>query len=133
MFVRTVASVSPWMGAVELAWEPDWDEATVRQLVDELDGVERTTLVLTGPDDAHLAVGGSAAAGLVVYVDYDGDVFVLAAGPDSDELLPLVVGEGQVQEYPLRYVVAPDVAVRAAWHFALTGDLDDAVEWHTQG
>ncbi|RKS75402.1 immunity protein Imm1 of predicted polymorphic toxin system [Motilibacter peucedani] len=128
LFVRTIASDSPWAGAVELPWEPDWDDATLAALVEELDGVERTALVLTGPDNAHLAIGGSALAGLIVYVSYDEEQFALAGGSDDEGTRPVVAG-GTVQDYPLRYVIEPAVAVQAAWTFVQYGELDDTWEW----
>lgn len=127
MFVTTVASDHPW-GAEELAWEPDWDDATLAALVAELNGVEHTAVVLTGPGDAHLAIGGSVLAGLVVYVSYDGETFVLAAGPDGEGSRPVVAG-GTVQDYPQRYLVDAPTVVRAAWTFAQTGELEHAYEW----
>lgn len=128
MFVTSVASDHPWGGAVELPWEPDWDEATLARLVDELDGVDRTALVLVGPDDVSLSIGGSVAGGLVVYVEVDGETFALAGGTDERGSRGIVAG-GTYQEYPLRYVLEPPVAVQAAWTFVQTGELDDGLTW----
>jgi Immunity protein Imm1 len=127
MYVYTIATDSP-AGSVEVPWEPDWDDATLTALVEQLDGVERTALVLEGPHDTHLAVGGSAAAGVVVYVSYDGETVALAAGSDEPGCRTVVAG-GTVVDYPLRYVVDVPVAVQAAWHFARTGKLDPDLRW----
>ena len=128
MFVRTIASDAPWGAAVELPWEDDWDEGTLRHLVEELDGVDRTALVLTGSEESQLAIGGSALAGLVVYASYDGDAFSLV-GASTEEGTREVVAGGTLAAYPMRYIVAPEQAVRAAWRFARDGQLEESLSW----
>ncbi|NHC15234.1 Imm1 family immunity protein [Motilibacter deserti] len=130
MFVTSVASAIRG-SAVEREWEPDWDEGTVRQLVEALDGIDTTAVVFAGPDEAHLAVGGSAYAGLVVYVSYAGGEAYSLADPAAPEGTATVVTAGTPGDYELRYVVGPDAAVQAAWRFVRHGDLDDALEWET--
>ena len=132
MYVTTVASDHPWAGAVELAWEDDWDEFTLGRLVEELDGVERTALVFSGPTGDHLAIGGSTDAGLIVYVSYDDVTFALAEGRAVQGSLEVVAG-GTLQDYPMRYVLEPEIAVRAAWEFIRTGELDEGLTWERTG
>jgi hypothetical protein len=102
---------------------------TIRERIEELDGVDRT-LVTIGRDEAHLAVGGGAASGFVVYATYDNDIFHQLADEEAsaDDSVTIVAG-GQAGEYPRQQVVTMDAALRAAETFATAGELAPDLTW----
>lgn len=124
-----------------------WDEGLVEReattsevdaalrLVDALDGRERT-LVTIYRDGGHIAVGGSAVAGLVVYVTFDGQSFhqlrsgVSSAPADDDDEVAVVAG-GQAGNYRRRFVLDAGAAKAATSSFILEGGLDPGQVWET--
>jgi hypothetical protein len=119
-----------------------WDDATegemeeslsdtmpIRDRILALDGDARTLVILYGKD-AHLAVGGDCATGLVVYATFDNQVFhQLSTGEEDGEQEVTVVAGGQPGQYPARHVVQVDDAVAAAQAFAADGRLLDCLVW----
>jgi hypothetical protein len=107
----------------------DWD--VISDLIDSLDGEDRTHVSL-GEPEAHLVCGGSASGGLVLYVQLDGEIHQLlsstAAGQETVEL----VAAGQPGDYPARFVVGLEPALRAARTFVEDSTLEPSVEWELQ-
>ena len=90
------------------------DVAQVQTRIAALDGRSRTLVTAFG-GDAHLAVGGDAASGLVVYATFDNEVFhQIAISRDGDDREIVVVAGGQPGRYAAKNVVSLDVALLAA-------------------
>lgn len=107
---------------------PTW--ADIRAKIAELDGTDRT-LVTIYRGDSHLAVGGSAASGLVVYCTHDNEVFwQLLAENDLDTPVDVVAG-GQVGTYPLRNIVGLNDALIAAKEFSEHGRITPVLRWES--
>lgn len=105
----------------------DW--ATVSGLLESLDGKDRTHVSI-GDADAHLVCGGSATAGLVLYVGLDGESHQLLSAEPMSRLGSLeVVAAGQPGDYPARFVVDLAGARRAARAFVEEAALESSVEW----
>jgi hypothetical protein len=102
----------------------------VKEAVRRLEGAERTLVTLQGPGTSHLAVGGSAATGMVVYATFDNDTFYQLTNPEAreDEIVEVVAG-GQTGDYPARMVVGLSVAFQAAEEFAEGGVLSSQLAW----
>ncbi|MEV8373386.1 Imm1 family immunity protein [Kribbella sp. NPDC056861] len=107
---------------------PTWAEVDER--LRALNGYDRTILTLTR-GDAHLAVGGDAASGLVLYVDLGGEDFRNLIGPRTDKCLVEIVAGGQPGNYQSRQVVSVEQALAAARVFWEAGKLDPAQTWET--
>lgn len=103
--------------------------ADLEERIRQLDGSGRTIVMLEG-EGGYLAVGGSAADGLVVYADLgDGDFWsARSPGTDSTETVVVVAG-GQPGDYEARLVTTPEVAMTAATTFLASGTLSDAIGW----
>ena len=102
----------------------------IADLLVQLDGKYRTLLMIYGPGDAHLAVGGDATTGVVVYATFDNLVFyqLVAPSDSSTDSVELVAG-GQPGMYARRYVVPIEAAAGAAEAFALRGELTADWDW----
>lgn len=107
------------------------DLSKVLRQVDELDGHERT-LVTVYRGDAHAAVGGSAATGLVLYVTMDGTTFhqLRSDQPASHDEVTVMAG-GQAGGYARRLVVDAAAAKAALSPFIEQGKLDTSQSWET--
>lgn len=119
-----------------LTWDEGYDQrelpspgpSDVESRIQGLNGVDRT-LVTVYRDESHLAVGGSADDGLVVYCTFDNEVFWQLLGEtDSDEPIQVVAG-GQAGSYPARHVVTLAAALTAANEFSRTGTRDAGLRW----
>lgn len=108
---------------------PTPDEVAVRLAA--LNGADRT-LVTIYRDDAHLAVGGSATSGLVVYCTDDNEVFwqLMSDAPATESVT--VVAGGQSAGYPANHVTSLDDAIAAAKKFLETGGRADFLRWEAQ-
>lgn len=108
------------------------DPAEALARVDVLDGSDRT-LVTVFREAAHMAIGGSAESGLVVYATFDGAAFhqLVCGKPTgaSDELEAMVMAGGQVGAYPDRQVVDAAAAKSALQVFIDKGELDRQQLW----
>lgn len=115
-------------GLAERQLETD-DLAEVLRRVDELDGRDRT-LVTVYRGEAHAAVGGSEATGLVLYVTFDGSSFLqLKSDRSSADDEVTVTAGGQASRYPRRLVVNPAAAKAALVSFVEHGSLDPDQSW----
>jgi hypothetical protein len=105
------------------------DDALVRERILQLDGANRSLIMLYG-GDRHLAVGGDSDGGLVVYATLDGETFhsLTRDGADGDPPVTVVAG-GQPGDYPANQVVSADAAISAAQEFARSGELADELTW----
>lgn len=126
---RVFADLLVWddaeQGEIE---EPLSSGAQIRDRIRALDGESRTLVTLYGPD-AHLAVGGDQATGLVVYATFDNQVFhQLTTGAAGDHELTVVAG-GQPGNYPAHHVVGFADALTAATEFADHGRLAESLRW----
>lgn len=102
----------------------------VEQLIQRLDGSRHTLVVLAHNGEAHVAVGGDARVGLIVYCTEDNDQFrnLLSATPEDTTAVQLVAG-GQLGDYERRFVVSASVACQAAVEYAESGHLAKHLAW----
>lgn len=116
------------MSDVLLAWDDGYGEREMAQASPEdvtacvgaLNGVSKT-LVTIYRGDGHLAVGGAATTGTIVYCTLDNEVFwQLVGDPDAEGAVAVCAG-GQEGEYPSRFLVPVERAIEAANEFAATG------------
>src|SRR6266567_2557184 len=108
------------------------DENLIRVALESLDGQRRTLVMLRNDGDANLAVGGGESGKYVVYGTFDNRSFqILTRNVDSDSMITVNAG-GQAGEYPERWVVGIDDAMKAALSFALNGILDPSLIWQTR-
>lgn len=124
------------MSDVVLAWDEGHEEREIVQpssdevvaCIQALDGVSRT-LVTVYRGEGHLAVGGAANSGTVVYGTPDNEVFWQLVGAPSAQGVVTVMAGGQEGEYEARFLVAIESAVEAAVEFADSGDLAGNQGW----
>lgn len=129
------------MFADTLAWdstkENDVEEtlselAQAEERITALNGQTRT-LVTIYAGEAHLAVGGDASTGLVVYATFDGETFYQAVTSlkvaDGEAL---VVAGKQPGRHSVKNVVSLHEAILAATSFARDGLLDSNLTWSGQ-
>jgi hypothetical protein len=121
-----------------LAWSDGYEERTtdapttaeVESRIKALDGIDHS-LVTVYRDGAHLAVGGSAAHGLVVYCTDDNEEFwQLVSGGDPDTSVQVVAG-GQSGSYPASHVASLGDALVAATEFLASGGRASQLRWST--
>ena len=119
-----------------LAWSDGSDERTndapttaeVESRIKALDGIDHS-LVTVYRDGAHLAVGGSAAHGLVVYCTADNEEFWhLVSDRDPDTSVEVVAG-GQPGSYPASRVASLRDALVAAREFLASGGRASQLSW----
>lgn len=106
-----------------------WDD--IGELIGSLDGRERTHVSLGDPE-THLVCGGCATDGLVLYVGLRGEIHHLVSGTASGEQTVELVAAGQPGEYPSRFVVDLETALRAARTFVDHASLESSLEWEQQ-
>ena len=137
-----------WFGLAEarcydhdtlLTWDEGYTEhkvavptlAEVEARIAGLNGRDRT-LVTVYCGDAHIAVGGSAASGLVVYCTDDNESFwQLISDGDAAEGVTVVAG-GQSACYPANQVTMLDDAKTAAREFLQSGGRADSLRWEAK-
>ncbi|HCT78196.1 MAG TPA: hypothetical protein DGG94_01535 [Micromonosporaceae bacterium] len=102
----------------------------VEDLINKLDGEKHTLVTLTPGGEEHMAIGGDARVGLIVYETPDNLSFnnLLSSEPDSHETVSLVIG-GQPGEYQRRYLVDARQAIAAAKEYAIAGTLPPELPW----
>jgi len=131
MFVERLTT-DDWTGAINHGKEilspgPETIEAAIRAL----DGERRTLVVLQGPGNCHLAVGGGEGGEFIVYSTNDNESYLLAinpAMPDKSATISLRAG-GQEGDFPVRQVIGLAESLAAAKTFAATGGPDESVTW----
>jgi hypothetical protein len=107
----------------------DADERTLERLINRLDGKRFTLVILRGPGEDQLAIGGGLEGRYVMYQTRDNETFWEPSRESApDERVVLVVG-GQTGEYPARQVVGSQEAIAAATEYARKGSLTTAVRW----
>lgn len=110
-------------------------DPTLNDLVESisaLDGQVRTLVSLYEANGlGHMAIGGSAVSGLVVYVTFDNMVFWQLTRPGEPEVGPHVevVAGGQAGWYTARHVVDREAAVTAASFYYSVGQLEPGARW----
>lgn len=127
------------MNQLVLAWDERHEErelatptlADVAERLSALDGDSHTLLTLYR-GDSHIACGGSARTGLVVYVTFDNATFWQLVNPQGEKSDVMVVAGGQVGNYPARNVVHLEAAMRAATKFFEIGELAYDEVWEKQ-
>ena len=110
--------------------DPSWND--VESAIRTLDNESRNDLYLTPIDaspDTFLGVGGGAGRYLV-HGSEAGERFPTLCDPAStdEHLVPLCVG-GQLGEYPVRWIVDLDRALKAVRQFYEAGRFDCGVAW----
>ncbi|MDR1186169.1 MAG: hypothetical protein LBK95_01725 [Bifidobacteriaceae bacterium] len=120
--------------------EIEWDEGAVQRklcqpspeeikaLVVALDGTDRS-LVMVFRDGAHMAVGGSAVTGLVLYATFDNRTFWQLVGDSNHGGVVGVMAGGQLGEYRARYLVDVVKALAAVTRFTHDGALAPDMVW----
>jgi hypothetical protein len=104
----------------------DWE--VISDLIGSLDGEDRTHVSLGDPE-AHLVCGGSANNGLVLHAQLDGEIHqLLCSTPAGQETVELVAA-GQPGDYPARFVVELEPALKAARTFVEGSTLESSVGW----
>jgi len=129
MFVKTLVTDS-WQGPINNEMEFDCPTVNdVAEAIQGLDARQHTLVTLLGAGECHMAVGGGEGR-YVAYVTFDNLTFYqLASSVEHQRAdVQLCVG-GQVGLYSSSEIVSLALALRAAIHFAETGELAPAVEW----
>lgn len=106
----------------------EWPQLSERLAA--LDGVNRT-LVTVLKDSGHLACGGSAATGLVVYATFDNTVFHQLVDPSAADGARTVIAGGQAGQYPAHQVVDLNQAEAASRVFFERSELDPQQQWES--
>jgi hypothetical protein len=122
-----------------LAWDEGFDErslagpegADVDAVIAALNGLDRT-LVTIYRGEAHLAVGGSARSGLVVYCTCDNQSFWELVNDGEDETAVTVVAGGQPGSYGATCVVPVGLAAAAAGYFLDRGGRAPGLRWEAR-
>lgn len=128
------------MNQLLLVWDEHYEErelaaptlVDVAERLSALDGVNYTLLTLY-IGDSHIACGGSAETGLVVYVTFDDGTFWQLVNPGQEKSEVTVVAGGQAGNYPVKNVVCADAAMRAFTRFFETGELASGEVWENSG
>ncbi len=99
--------------------------------IDALDADVRTLVVVSGPGESHLAVGGGKGQ-FVVYATFDNLTFFNLVHPGAGQGILAVVAGGQAGEYPAEQVVGRAEALAAATRFLVDGRLGEDLGWRRQ-
>jgi hypothetical protein len=104
----------------------------VKMLIRQLDGRRHTLVTLYTDTGAHMAIGGSASAGLVVYETADNESFnnLLTGTHHGSDKVNLVAG-GQPGDYESRYVVTLGEALTAGTRYVSDGVLAAELRWES--
>lgn len=105
----------------------------VADLVRSLDGFRHTLVILSAAGEAHMAIGGDVAQGMIVYMTADNLVFYnLLTNMQRIHATVLLVAGGQPAEYDSSTVVTLDEALSAAVFYAETGNRVGELQWSIQ-
>src|SRR5690348_8329594 len=128
MFISS-ASVDDNDTFVEREYESgDLSSDLVADLVRSLDGVRHTLVTLSPGGEAHMAIGGDASQGLVVYVTSDNMIFYnLRTSVNRPQGIVALVAGGQPGEYDYRNVVTLEEGLTAAVRYAETGERAESL------
>jgi hypothetical protein len=105
---------------------PSWP--AIQESIARLDGQEHTIAILSGKDEAHLAIGGGGGR-YVVYATVDNQSFHNLVDPGRGAEEERLVAGGQEGAYPARQVISLEEALEAAREYAATGALSKALHW----
>jgi hypothetical protein len=132
MFIR-VASIDDSSSFTEINHQRDLSADLVEGLITSLDGDLHTLVTLSPGGEAHMAIGGDASNGLIVYSTTDNKVFYNLRTDRPRQTGPvLVAAGGQPGEFDSKYVVTLAEALIAAISYAETGQLSDELNWDRQ-
>jgi hypothetical protein len=133
MFISS-ASVDDNDTFVEREYEAgDLSSGLVADLVRSLDGIRHTLVTLSPGGEAHMAIGGDANRGLVVYVTSDNTIFYnLRTSVNRHQGIVTLVAGGQPGDYDYRNVVTLEEALAAAVRYAETGERAESLPWDIQ-
>ena len=109
--------------------DPDWE--VVEERIAALDGAHHT-IVTIYRGTAHMACGGSAETGVVLYATFDNEQFWQLTNSDADDEPVSVVAGGQAGQYPRRVVVTAGQAHSAMRTFLESGVLHAVSTWVEQ-
>jgi immunity protein Imm1 of predicted polymorphic toxin system len=133
MFISS-ASVDDNEAFVEREYEAgDLSSGLVADLVRSLDGSRHTLVTLSPGGESHMAIGGDAGQGLVVYVTSDNMVFYnLRTNSDRPQGIVTLVAGGQPGDYDSSNVVTLEEGLTAAIRYAETGMRTESLVWDIQ-
>ena len=124
-------TILTWDEGYEQRELPSPSAAEVQSRIAALNGVNRT-LVTVYRDESHIAVGGSASDGLVVYCTFDNEVFwQLLSNATPGGSIDVVAGS-QAGTYPSEHVTTLAAAQKAAAVFLEHGDRAPMLRWKAQ-
>lgn len=107
-----------------------FDSSCVEQVIDRMDQWLHTEASLLGKDWWFALIGGGSGAYLVSIENQMTGIRFQLVDPDRSEVeMVEIVAGGQRGRSPARMVVGTDAALRAARHFAETGEPDPALHW----
>lgn len=133
-FVTTVNESISKGAKTQSVQQPLTELKQVEEALKRLDGKARSELVLEGPDDTIMIIGGGDGQRYVVSiaVNVDEELFELqrsnGAEQPTQQQVPLVTG-GQLGSYDWNRVVDLATATRAAVSFARDGKPDPGLQW----
>jgi Immunity protein Imm1 len=111
----------------------DLTDELVAELVRSLDGSKHTLVTLSPGGEAHMAIGGDAAEGLVVYETTDNMTFYnLRTSAARDEGIIALTAGGQPGDYNSDNVVTLEEALTAAIRYAESGERAKSLTWDKQ-
>ena len=97
--------------------------------IQQLDGDDRSEFGLFTEDGDYFQIGGGPQ--LFVVGCRIGDVLNIPYNPDIPEDQVEWIYEGQGADYPRNECLSLNEVTQAACRFALTGELDPALAWHS--
>jgi Immunity protein Imm1 len=106
---------------------PSWED--IERAVRQLNGNERTSLILKRDEETHMSIGGGPDRySVVVLIENRHGPFYLIDPYKSDAEIMLVVG-GQSIDTPERMTVPLETILKAARVFSESGELEKSLAW----
>lgn len=98
------------------------------RLLDRLDARTHTLLMLQGPREAHMAIGGGNGQYIVYFSPVAEQFWNLHRRASRDGITMLTVG-GQEGDYPSSQIVTKEEAWQAANFFLVNGSMAPDLDW----
>lgn len=105
---------------------PSWEQ--IKATIQALDGRTRTLVVLSGPGEAHMGIGGGKENHYVVYATFDNESFFDLVGDRSNATITMVCG-GQEVSYDVEECADLEQTLKAAQAFATEGVVEKEHGW----
>ncbi|SFE97117.1 Immunity protein Imm1 [Paenibacillus algorifonticola] len=108
----------------DLNWE------MIEKILTELNGDNKTQVLLSKDEDIHMGIGGGNSGLYNVYATFDNISFfnLLDSSKSEDKIIQLVTG-GQQGEFSANNCVDLETMLKAAKLFALEGEINDSLNW----